>query len=87
MTSKQQYLPAPLSWVNIFSDIVNFDDLLADLKEEYSTQHIQITNPIISKLLLLDFALPPKIPHKPGLHSSKKFLNTFKIKLSELNKN
>lgn len=68
-----QYLPAPLSWVNIFSDIVNFDDLLADLNEEYSTQHIQIINPIISKLLLLAFSCPPKIPHKPGLHSSESF--------------
>lgn len=65
----------------MFSDIVSFEDLLADLKDEYRTQHIQMKMPIISKLCPVD--LLPKMPHKPGLHSSKirkKWLKNRKIK-------
>lgn len=66
-TKKQ--LPAPLSFTNIFSDIVIFDDLLAVLSDEYNTQSIQITRPITSKF---PEDLPPNSPHKPGLHSPTK---------------
>lgn len=64
----RNYLPAPLSLISIFSDIVILDDLLADLNDEYKTHSIQIINPITSKLPD-DF--PPNNPQKPGLHSSK----------------
>nr|CAH7749956.1 unnamed protein product [Callosobruchus chinensis] len=60
---------APLSVVNIFSDIVIFEDLLADLRDEYKTHTIQTSNPMISMLFPFDFL--PKMPHRPGLHSSR----------------
>lgn len=44
------YLPAPLSLTSTCSDIVIFEDLLADRREEYKTQHIQTMRPIMLSL-------------------------------------
>lgn len=36
------HIPAPVSLARTCSDIVSLEDLLADLNEEYKTQHIHI---------------------------------------------
>lgn len=68
------YLPAPLSLTSTCSDMVIFEDLLADRNDEYKTQHIQTIRPImlsLSKPIWLAFEPPPPtMPNKPGLHLS-----------------